>query len=719
MSVVIPMISQIESSESDADSRSDFERGWPGWSDRDERQGLSEKMHRMICEVSPSGRLGLSQFRTLYMNIFPQRTLDERAWQETKRVYKEILGLPPQTDHVSLEKIILWLDVERQEREDLARSRPTTKKQWVWALVGSDDIEFDSDKEPFHIRFGIPFTKMVSQIMIVLSVLIVIIESLPDYQQKDDSTGEWSRSGTTTTFEIEATCIVYFTVELILYTWSYPRSCFNYFTAVDTWINLATCIPFYLAVAGVGVEASSAMGVRVVRLMRVLRVLRSLRLARVRGNREGRFPSLIAGLKKARMPLYMLLIVILIAVVFLASVMYLAEHEETNYNFEIQKWMRNNDSGLPDRGLPVQFQSIPDAMWWSGWAVVGSGPDRSSDTGDQYPITLPGKFIAIIAMIGCLLVVSYAVVILQGAFAILTEDNLRIEWRDQIRQEWVETLGDPRNSIGSENLAAPQPGVRFTCSAPLTRLLRDVALDQGLGAEAVPALEASLTCAVEALKSSRFGFNKVVPQEETLKLKKGDLDTAPRWAVTGRFDPDLQKNDMMHVHHPAQGNSVVKLHSGQLANSSLPNPSIIKVPSTLGPTSAPPSTFTLAANVPNTPSSTEPAGAPATSALSSAPTPVASTPGRGIVSSPPGPGILSPPGGLRAPMDGTSNSRPPRRRPQSMVRLAIPGEPTPVARPVNPLRTQSGLQGGLSSWTAREGTGQGLSSGRGGDGGVV
>eukprot|EP01065_Artemidia_motanka_P014959 TRINITY_DN18820_c1_g1_i1.p1 TRINITY_DN18820_c1_g1~~TRINITY_DN18820_c1_g1_i1.p1 ORF type:complete len:675 (+),score=153.61 TRINITY_DN18820_c1_g1_i1:64-2088(+) len=545
------LLTDAPSSGFGTDSDDEESRGWPGWTARDERQGISEKMHRMITEVSASGRLGLSQFRTLYMNVFPQRTMDERAWQETKRVYKEILGLPPVTDHVSLEKLMLWLDAERIEREQLARTRPQTRRQWVWAFIGSDDIDFDRDKEALYIRLGVPLVKVLSQIVIILSVFIVVIESLPSLQQRKENSTDWKGSGTSTTFQIEVCCIVFFTIEFFLYTWSYPYSVKRYITTADTWINMGSIAPFYLSLFGVGGgETGSATGIRVVRLMRVLRVLRSLKLTsgRFRSRRKGQFPALTAGLQRAKSPLYMLIIIVVIGDVFLASVMYMAEHEDTSFDFSIDKWVRNNDSDLPDAGQPIQFQSIPDAMWWSGWVLVGTGPDRSADDGkDQYPVTLAGKGLASLAMICSLLVLSYAVAILHGAFTSLGEDNDRVEWRDSIRQEWVEVLCDPRNLIFSggspESLGrSVKTGQPVQIGAALRRCLSELLSEQGLPGDTAP-LEAALIAAAEALKASSVRSSDApktlaLPEPESPVAKS--TNEAPRWAIDGRFDPEVK-----------------------------------------------------------------------------------------------------------------------------------------------------------------------------------
>eukprot|EP01062_Namystynia_karyoxenos_P036716 TRINITY_DN26753_c0_g2_i1.p1 TRINITY_DN26753_c0_g2~~TRINITY_DN26753_c0_g2_i1.p1 ORF type:complete len:703 (+),score=229.71 TRINITY_DN26753_c0_g2_i1:82-2109(+) len=577
MSNTAALLEPNSSDDSSSRRAATSEAGWPGWEFRDERQGVAERMNRLVSEIVPSGYLGLSGFRALYLNIFPQRTMDERAWQETQRVFKEITTLPPVTDHVSVEKLMVWLDAERQERERIARARPQTRKEWLWAFIGSDDVDFDRDKEPFYIRFGVPVVKILSQLVIITSIVTVIIESLPGFQRQDEITKQWDGSGTKVTFNIEAACMAYFTLEYVLYSYSFPHGCKRYLLASDTWINLGSIFPFYLTLFGVGVEATSAAGVRVVRLMRVLRVLRSLKLtsARFRGKGAGHvFPSMFSALKRAKSALYMLVIFLIIGVVFLASLIYMAEHEDAEYDFTKEEWVRRNDSNLDDAGQRIQFQSILSAMWWSGWVIVGAGPDRSSTGGDQYPVTVAGRFLASLAMVISLLTVAYAVSVMHGAFSALTEVQAQVQWRDNIRQEWVETLSDPRSEVGAlpqDTGGAPQPvGAAGLCaglSGAQRKMLRELLAQRGLPAELLPSLEAALEAALASLRAlqqpRRGGSDADSADSPQLRLE-GDWRPAGktatvRWALDGRFDPSVRGHD---------GEALLQAHRAEAAGAS-------------------------------------------------------------------------------------------------------------------------------------------------------
>lgn len=293
---------------------------------------------------------------------------------------------------------------------------------------------------------------MISQLVIALSIVMMMIESLPE-QQNSGEDGRWLDSGTPLTEDIEAACIAFFTMELVLFFGSYPRKLSTAFYSAETWINIVSILPFYAALFGASGGGDSLLAVRIVRMLRIMRVLRTLRLG---SGRFSRVPSLMTGLIRAQQSLYMLLIMVLISACLFGALIYSFEKEDCDFNFATNLWIRSPNSTLPDRGQPTKFQSIPDAMWWSFGTMTGGG------YGDVFPITKVGKAIASIAMMCSLIILAYPIAIVQGVFTKLKEENEDQADRYELKQQWYTAMVALGNKL-MENQDGARPFTPVDC----------------------------------------------------------------------------------------------------------------------------------------------------------------------------------------------------------------------------------------------------------------
>ena len=184
---------------------------------------------------------------------------------------------------------------------------------------------------------------------IILSIIVVLIDSVADYHQKYGSfliVAEWIFT-------------IMFTVEYFLRIYCIKRPSTYIFSFFGT-IDLLAVIPTYLSLFIPGTEVLA-----VIRVLRVLRVFRVLKLVLYMGEAE----LLIKALFASRRKIYLFLFFIMNIVIILGSVMYLIEGETPG------------------------FTSIPRAIYWAIVTLTTVG------YGDISPDTSLGQTIAAIIMI--------------------------------------------------------------------------------------------------------------------------------------------------------------------------------------------------------------------------------------------------------------------------------------------------------------------------------
>lgn len=221
-------------------------------------------------------------------------------------------------------------------------------------------------------------------IAIVTSIVLVSLETVPQYQQVDESSlfnmprlffvGEWILTGL-------------FTVEyaLRLYCVKHPwRYAFSFWGVID----LVSILPSYLLlVLASGVGSRSFVMLRSIRLLRAFRVLKLWRMM-------SEADELSAAIWRSRDKIIVFLIVVLVAVTISGTLMYIIETELT----------ASADPAHPDY-VDSDFTSIPQAMYWAVVTMTTVG------YGDVVPHTSLGKIISAI-----LILLGYSMIIVPTGF---------------------------------------------------------------------------------------------------------------------------------------------------------------------------------------------------------------------------------------------------------------------------------------------------------------
>ncbi len=196
--------------------------------------------------------------------------------------------------------------------------------------------------------------------LIILNVLAVILESVPDVETRFGSWFSWFEIISVLIFSAEYLARIWSTVERDEETMHHPwRTRFGYVLGPLALADLLAILPFYL---GGLVNAD-------LRMLRALRLLRVLKLSRYSTSISLLLDALRAEARSISAAVFVLSLLLLVA----ASFTYLAEN----------------------RVQPDKFGTIPDALWWAVITMTTVG------FGDVVPITPLGKLIGgVIAIIG-------------------------------------------------------------------------------------------------------------------------------------------------------------------------------------------------------------------------------------------------------------------------------------------------------------------------------
>eukprot|EP01065_Artemidia_motanka_P022959 TRINITY_DN2723_c0_g4_i1.p1 TRINITY_DN2723_c0_g4~~TRINITY_DN2723_c0_g4_i1.p1 ORF type:complete len:695 (+),score=159.73 TRINITY_DN2723_c0_g4_i1:100-2184(+) len=362
-------------------------------------------------DTEGKGTLTIVQLQMLWATMFPQMSEREVA-DETQRAWRDI---DVDGDNaITLKELLQFLDPSDDDIGELlgvrARyQRPRNLREYVWAIVDQAAAqEYDVD----WIHHASLAFNVITQVAILISIGTMVVESLPEMQSEDGL-----KSGNSTTRGIEAACIAVFTLELVVRILTAPKLK-KVLTSGWTAIDVLAILPFYLEEAG-GLGSESAAGslvvLRVLRLARLVRVLRVLKLGR---NSEG-IQIMMVALQRSRMALTWLVLLLMMAMLLFASLMFHVEKEDSvfiKFRYEgatadQSLWVRKNSSTLPDAGTPIFFQSIPVAMWWALVTLTTVG------YGDSYPVTDFGRVVGSVTMISGLLVMAFPTTMLCNNFS--------------------------------------------------------------------------------------------------------------------------------------------------------------------------------------------------------------------------------------------------------------------------------------------------------------
>lgn len=186
-------------------------------------------------------------------------------------------------------------------------------------------------------------------ISILLSVLVVMLDSVPELHERYHSFFLICEWGFTVLFTLE------YIMRIII-----TRKPLGYIRSFYGIIDLLSILPTYL-----GLVFSGTHYLLVIRVLRLLRIFRILKLSRYLRASE----VLIVSLKQSRFKVIVFFEVVLTMVIIMGSLMYLIEG--------------------PENG----FKSIPTSIYWAIVTLTTVG------FGDITPQTVPGQFFASLIMI--------------------------------------------------------------------------------------------------------------------------------------------------------------------------------------------------------------------------------------------------------------------------------------------------------------------------------
>lgn len=186
-------------------------------------------------------------------------------------------------------------------------------------------------------------------VSILLSILVVVFESIPDNTAKMDHLY----------YILEWIFTLMFTIEYLLRIWT-SRKKLSYIISLYGIIDLLSILPTYLSIVFTGSHIFA-----VIRMLRLLRVFRVLKLVQFLGAST----ILIESFKKSRYKISVFFLSIMILVTILGSIMYLIEGAESG------------------------FTSIPRSIYWAIVTITTVG------YGDIAPATALGQFFASLIML--------------------------------------------------------------------------------------------------------------------------------------------------------------------------------------------------------------------------------------------------------------------------------------------------------------------------------
>ncbi|CAD7962192.1 unnamed protein product [Amoebophrya sp. A25] len=184
-------------------------------------------------------------------------------------------------------------------------------------------------------------------------------------------------------------------------------------------IDLLAVVPFYVEqLVGSGMQGSTVLRViRLTRLFRLLKIARYFQTLKV----------IVLVVERAAAGLIVLLFVLMLCVVFSASVLYFAERG--TWDPQTDTYIRFN--WVADAMEETPFKSIPHSMWWAfvTYTTVGYG--------DIVPYSVVGQLLAILSMLCSMLSVGMPTSVLLRCFNDVWDENVQ-ERLERERQTLVE-----------------------------------------------------------------------------------------------------------------------------------------------------------------------------------------------------------------------------------------------------------------------------------------
>jgi len=248
---------------------------------------------------------------------------------------------------------------------------------------------------------------LLSVIVILLSIVIFCLETLPQFRHYQTRNMSYPRSANASEtlvaemfieddvprqddpfFIIETACIVWFTSELIIRFAACPNH-LTFFRNIMNVIDLLAIIPYFIALGTFlteeGQSNNQAMSFTVLRVVRLVRVFRIFKLSRHSKGLQILGQTIHASMRE----LGLLIFFLFICVILFSSAVYFAEI---------------------DGEKKSHFDSIPHAFWWAVVTMTTVG------YGDMHPTTEWGKLVGSMCAIAGVLTIALPVPVIVSNF---------------------------------------------------------------------------------------------------------------------------------------------------------------------------------------------------------------------------------------------------------------------------------------------------------------
>ncbi|XP_069575965.1 potassium voltage-gated channel subfamily A member 1 [Brachyistius frenatus] len=258
-------------------------------------------------------------------------------------------------------------------------------KRQIWLL-----FEYPESSSPAR---GIA---VVSVLVIVISIVIFCLETLPEFRDEKDYLQPRHNSSqpdhgftpfNDPFFIVETVCIIWFSFEIIVRFFACPSKP-AFFKNIMNSIDIVSILPYFITLGtdlaqhqGNGQQAMSFAILRIIRLVRVFRIFKL--------SRHSKGLQILGHTLRASMrELALLIFFLVIGVILFSSAVYFAEADEPT----------------------SQFTSIPDAFWWAVVTMTTVG------YGDMKPITVGGKIVGSLCAIAGVLTIALPVPVIVSNF---------------------------------------------------------------------------------------------------------------------------------------------------------------------------------------------------------------------------------------------------------------------------------------------------------------
>jgi hypothetical protein len=273
---------------------------------------------------------------------------------------RRVIDSQPVGSMASGEELDIRTTSYMQAMEASDRSKPATRAQDKPSSPPSSSSSSSTSAEMsdclWWLREDHPaarFLEIATMIVIVLSIINLVVQTIPQHRLNDDGTDKPEDRGSSF-FIIESFCIAWFTIEFAMRLYATDDRRGFWLKPLNI-VDIIAIVPYYISL---GADGSAASSLAILRVLRLSRVLRMFKLSR---HNEG-LRTMIKCMALSGKELSLFLMVVTVAVILFASAMFYIEKDEDD----------------------TLFTSIPASMWWAVITLTTVG------YGDIFPTTVPG-----------------------------------------------------------------------------------------------------------------------------------------------------------------------------------------------------------------------------------------------------------------------------------------------------------------------------------------